>query len=46
MREPKPLDFDEPTVVSMLAALLTCPPDKRTDSVAVVVKALVEVVEP
>jgi hypothetical protein len=39
------LDFDEPAVVAMLAALRSCPRPKQTDSLAVLIKVYVEVMD-
>lgn len=36
-------DYDEPTVVAVIAALRSCPPDKQINSLAVAIKVFVEV---
>ena len=38
--------IDEATVVAMLVAILSCPPDKRVDSMAAVIKLFVEEIHP
>jgi hypothetical protein len=41
-RPPENLQYDEQSVVKMLRALLDCPLEQRMDSLAVVVKVIVE----
>jgi len=44
-RRGRDLDYDEPTVVAVLVALLCCPEPRRIDSLAVAIKAFVECME-